>query len=559
MEYLHIRTMQTISDLELLVTVEDLEAGYYVPATLPELSAADLKGLGKLPLSERVSHLLLHYFPSFSAKELYKLVKKHYGKLDTLPDLKPFNHYMPVYLAELDKLSTGSIYDYILPLLLDLQVAALQKRNDEREIVLLEHNLGNSSFSALVKALEELNWPKITLYYNPKRIDPQIHKSISDRVEHVKLKAVDNALSLPTINLFASRLNLIKAQLAKADKHLESEQETEATLTSDNTGNLASDYPAPTLSTLDSLPAVLIASCLQLALLASLPLAKQADLWPQIEPVDEADDYRRNKDSQIVTPKPEPKKGYRTVNLFLPAKQGYLLLAACYSKIICPVVGKIYLAGKRGNMLSELVRFGNYEVKGKHNTFELPVQLERMLFEFNSRDNQRSIALLNDFARKGTLQLPLVAKHNINGVVLAELYTDKNEAKLMLNLYDRFDLMLPPLSVLAFAVYLKYYENINSTDELGLVFVNASIFRYPEQVANALYADKVLQGHNFVEIMQALSLEACQVFPDWFLFEHNIKADELVSLERFDPEQHKAEFEKIRLEGLSEEEKANLV
>lgn len=243
----------------------------------------------------------------------------------------------------------------------------------------------------------------------------------------------------------------------------------------------------------------------------------------------------------------------------MPAKQGYLLLAACYSKIICPVVGKIYLAGKRGNMLSELVRFGNYEVKGKHNTFELPVQLERMLFEFNSRDNQRSIALLNDFARKGTLQLPLVAKHNINGVVLAELYTDKNEAKLMLNLYDRFDLMLPPLSVLAFAVYLKYYENINSTDELGLVFVNASIFRYPEQVANALYADKVLQGHNFVEIMQALSLEACQVFPDWFLFEHNIKADELVSLERFDPEQHKAEFEKIRLEGLSEEEKANLV
>lgn len=560
MSYLHIRTMQSISDLELLLTVEDLEAGYYVPETLTELPFTELEELGKLVFTERISKLLLRYFPSFSPKELNDIVKRHYGSLDGLADLKTFNHYMPLYLAELDKLKTGSIYDYILPLLLDLQIAALKKQKDEREIILLEHNLGNSSFAALVDALENLDWPKVTLYYNPKRINPQIHKNILKKVEHVNLKSVDNALSLPTVNLFASRLRHIKAQLAQAKgNELADEQEIEKVSTA-TTNEALSTYPAATLSTLDSLPAVLIASSVQLALLASLPLNKQQPLWPIEADSEGASNQERSEDlAYNFKHRHISNLPYRTVNLFLPAKQGYLLLAACYSKIICPVVGKIYLAGKRGNLLGELVRNGNFEVRGRHNTFELPVQLERMLFEFLSRDSERSIALLNDFARKGVLQLPLAARHNINGLVISELYTDKNEDKLMLNLYDRFDLLLPPLSVLAFAVYLKYYENSCSTDELGLVFVNASIFRYPEQVCQAIYAEKVLKGHKFIETMQALSLESGQVFPRWFCSEREIKDDEIVSLDSYDPELHRAEFEKIRLEGLSEAEKADLV
>lgn len=568
MPYLHIRTMQSLSDLELLGTVEDLEAGYYVPENLPELSFLELQALGKLPFTERITKLLLRYFPSFSRSEIQAIVKRHYGCLDSLPALSPFNHYMPLYLAELDKLMTGSIYDYILPLLLDLQVAALRKRKDERDIILLEHNLGNSSFAALVDALDNLAWPKVTLYYNPKRINPLIHRAIVQSVKHVNLQAVDNALSLPTVNLFASRLRHIKAQLAQAKvsqpatdesaEHSISESQDQAIVQEE----LYNDYPAATLSTLDSLPAVLIASAVQLSLIASLPLDKKQPLWPVSEKEEQIDTNSEDNNEQNIINRRTIRSNnlpYRTVNLFLPAKQGYLLLAACYSKIICPVVGKIYLAGKKGNLLGELVRNGSFEVKGRHNTFELPVQLERMLFEFGSRDNERSIALLNDFARKGVLKLPLAAKHNINGVVIAELYTDKNEDKLMLNLYDRFDLLLPPLSVLAFAVYLKYYENVASTDELGLVFVNASIFRYAEQVCKAIYSEKALQGHKFIESLQALSLESGQIFPAWFCQEYDIKPEEMVNLDRYDPEKHRAEFEKIRLEGLSEEEKANLV
>lgn len=554
MQYLHIRTFEKINDSDLLLTVENLENGYYVPETFPEITAADLQKLAQLKPAERISSLLALFFPSFTRKELDEIVGKQFSKIDSLLPLKPFNHYMPLYLAELDKLDSGSIYDYILPLLVQLQAAALRKRQDRRDLILLEHNLGNSSFVALVRALESVKYDrKLTLYYNPKRINPVVHAAMKKYVNNIILAPVDNALSLPTINLFASRLRHIKSQVALSrsevnDSKSDSDnyEKTPQSVDMTNEENL-SDYPAPTLSTLDSLSAVLIATALQLAVIAELPLNKADKIHPE------------NKEEISDSPEKGAGDSYRRVNLFLPAKQGYLLLAACYAKVMCPLINKIILSGQKGNMLSELVHNFRFEVKGKHNTFELPVQLERMLFEFSSRDNVKSLAWMNDFAHKGVLQLSLQCRHNINGVISAELYTEKAEEKLLLTIYDRFDLLLPPLSVLAFAGFLKYYEKNQKEDELDVVFVNASIYRYADRVINAIYAPAEIKGRKFKELMQALALESGQLFPQWFIMEQDIPPENIVNNDRYDPEKHRAEFEKIRLEGLTQEEIDNLV
>lgn len=548
MQYLHVRTLQTISDVDLLLTVENLENGYYVPEDLPALSAQDLSDLGNLSFTRRLAKLLACFFPSFSMEELRSCVDKHYAKLNSKTQSRPLNDFMPLYLAQLDQLSSGSIYDYILPLLLDLQLLAESKQGLTQETpIYLEHNLGNSSFAALVQALSTRK-TKAALYYNPKRINNVVHKRIFEAYqEQVDLHPVDNALSLPTLSLFAGRFRKIKAQVEQGAKHLNAaadsvSAEKELPLKEQAAAKTESlsAYPAATRSSLDSLAAVLIATALQLALLADLPLKNKQ----------EADTEKKRSR--------KPVGDYRRINLFLPAKQGYLLLAACYAKVICPLINCINLAGMRGNFLCELVRNGKFELKSKQNTFELPVQLERMLFEFVSRNNEKSLELLNDFALKGTLQLNLAAKHNINGLITAELFSDKQEERLLLSVYDRFDLLLAPLSVLAVAAYLKHYDQQKQPHDLALVFINASIYRYALKVTKAIFTPEQLKGFNFLQTMQLLALESGETFPQWFQFEQNIPAEAAVADDRFDPEKHRDEFEKIRFEGLSKEDIAAL-
>lgn len=548
MQYLHVRTLKTISDIDLLLTVENLENGYYVPEEFPSLTAKDLLDLSALPFSKRLAKLLSAFFPSFSVAELQTCVDKHFADLNKEAQVKPLNDFMPVHLAELDNLPSGSIYDYVLPLLIALQESALSKKPGDSAVerIYSEHNLGNSSFSSLVQALAEGTLePKAQLYYNPKRINNAIHKRISAAYgDKVDLIPVDNALSLPTLSLFAGRFRKIKAQVEEASGN--GEDVSVSTDVAESDLAALQKYPQATRSSLDSLSAVLIATALQLTLAAELPIKKE-----QNKQIATEESGRKNKPRYTG---PE----YRPINLFLPAKQGYLLLAACYAKVICPLIDRIYLAGMRGNFLCELVRNGKFEVKGKQNTFELPVQLERMLFEFVSRDNEKSLALLNEFALKGTLQLTLGAKHNINGLIMADLFTEKQEEKFLLNIYDRFDLLLPPLSVLAFASYLKHYEQQKHQSELALIFVNASIYRYALKVAKAIFSNEQLKGLNFLQTMQLLSFESGESFPTWFMFEQDIAPEAVVNDDRFDPDKHREEFEKIRFEGLSREDIAAL-
>lgn len=156
----------TVSSAEAIAQGIAADGGLFVPAFIPELSAADFDSLKGLPYAERAARLLQLYLTDFTPEELRECTAAAYasGSFET-PAVQEIAQLADgSMLLELWHGPTCAFKDMALQILPHFLTRAIKKTGTDKEVVILTATSGDTGKAALA-GFQDVPGTKIMVFY----------------------------------------------------------------------------------------------------------------------------------------------------------------------------------------------------------------------------------------------------------------------------------------------------------------------------------------------------------------------------------------------------------
>ena len=155
-----------VSSAEAIAQGISADGGLFVPASIPELSAADFDSLKGLSYAERAARLFKLYLTDFSDEELRECTKNAYesGSFET-PDVQEIAALADgCMLLELWHGPTCAFKDMALQILPHFLTRSIKKTGIDREVVILTATSGDTGKAALA-GFQDVPGTRIMVFY----------------------------------------------------------------------------------------------------------------------------------------------------------------------------------------------------------------------------------------------------------------------------------------------------------------------------------------------------------------------------------------------------------
>lgn len=156
----------SVSSAEAIAQGISADGGLFVPASIPELSAADFDALKGLSYAERAARLFALYLTDFTDEELRDCTRKAYesGSFET-PNVQEISTLADgTMLLELWHGPTCAFKDMALQILPHFLTKSVKKCGIDREIVILTATSGDTGKAALA-GFQDVEGTKIMVFY----------------------------------------------------------------------------------------------------------------------------------------------------------------------------------------------------------------------------------------------------------------------------------------------------------------------------------------------------------------------------------------------------------
>lgn len=448
------------------------DGGLFVPETIPRVDQDWITRLAELPYYQAVAKVLELYLTDFDQSELTSICyevfsEDNFGEKPAfMEQLNPYNENL--YLLRLDTGPTASIKDYSMLLVPPLLTLAKQNTQDDMQQLLLTATTGSAGMSALSTLADKEGFAVMAFF-----------ASTGEPLGSEQPLKPEWAA-----NCFASYSTASFEELS---------QEIRQLLADEQLVNKLKDHNV-ILSTANSLNWVRIIPSIAYYCWAASCLFTQNRLqW-----------------------------GEGGLALVVPSGNGSELVAAIYAREMGIPIEKIIVTTNRNRGLADLIREGSFSRRRKllHTDMpgldvDLPMNVERVIYEVLGRDPVQTSIYLNDLINEGIIRLNKKDTAAIKAYLDAVSVDDRRIASMILSIYDRTDYALDPHT----AGFVTAYETWNDRQRSNLpaVVLNTdSPYRFTRTMSEALLGRGYVRGRSqsvlISELEQEIGIAVPQIF-----------------------------------------------
>ncbi|HZW97913.1 MAG TPA: hypothetical protein VFF56_03615 [Bacillota bacterium] len=450
------------------------DGGLFVPQTIPQVDRDWVLSLAEKPYYQAAAQVLELYLTDFSKDELTAVCHEvfsedNFGENPAFVEqLNPYND--DLYLLRLDTGPTASIKDYSMLLVPPLLTLAKKNTKDNMQQLLLTATTGSAGIAALSTLADKEDFAVMAFFAST-------GEPLGSE-QHLKPGCGSNC--------FASYSSASFEELS---------QEIRQCLADENLVNTLRDHNV-ILSTANSLNWVrIVPSIAYFCWAASCLFARGRLQW-----------------------------GEGSMALVVPSGNGSELVAAIYAREMGIPIGKIIVTTNRNRGLADLIREGSYSRRRKllHTDLpgldvDLPMNVERVLYEVLGRDAVQTSIYLNDLINEGIIRLNKNDTAAMQSYLDAMSIDDRRIASIILSIYDRTDYALDPHT----AGFIFAYETWNDRqrgDFPAIVLNTDSPYRFTRTMSEALLGRGYVRGRSnsvlVSELEQEIGLDLPQIFTE---------------------------------------------
>lgn len=415
------------------------DGGLYLPVSLPEFTADDLKSMLQMTYPQRAALVLSRFLTDYSLDELEEYTTRAYSteKFTSRTPAPVRTLTEHVSILELFHGPTCAFKDFALQMLPLLLTGALKKTGEKRTIVILTATSGDTGKAAL-EGFADVEGTKIAVFY------PDGGTSPIQRLQMTTQKG-DN------VHVFAVKGNFDDAQ--NGVKRIFNDVDFQKELAG------------------------------QGYLLSSANSINWGRLAPQIA-------YYFSAYCDLV--KQEKVELGKPMNVVVPTGNFGNILA-CYIAKCCGLpVGRLICASNSNNVLTDFLETGTYDRNRPFYTTNSPSMdilissnLERLLYLVSNCDSQKIAGYMKELQETGTYTIDEDMKKQIQKDFAAGYADDEQTADMIDQIYSNYGYLIDTHTAVAIDVYRKYSRTSGDTTPT-LIASTASPFKFPASVLSAL-------------------------------------------------------------------------
>lgn len=441
--------------------------GLYVPENIQSVPIEDISSMVSMTYKQRAAFILKLFLDDFTEEELNDCVNKAYVRNKfSSEDIAPVVAINDnLYMLELWHGPTCAFKDMALQILPQFLVKAMQKTEDNSEVIILVATSGDTGKAAL-EGFKDVEGTKIIVFYPEDGVSEiQKYQMITQTGKNVKV--------------FGVKGNFDDAQTGV--KKIFTDRE------------LYEDMERKNLK------------------FSSANSINWGRLVPQIVYYFSAyvDLIKKNKISL----------GDK-INFVVPTGNFGNILAGYYAKCMGLPVNKLICASNDNNILTDFIRTGQYDRRRKFVHTVSPSMdilissnLERLLYSLSGNDGSKVLEWMEQLGEEGYYNVDPDISEKLREDFWAGWSNQEETLKTIELVYQEDNYLLDTHTAVAVDVYDKY---VITTGDLtpSVVISTASPFKFTDSVCQALFGKKEISDKSQFELLEILSKKTGVPIPE---------------------------------------------
>ena len=180
------------------------------------------------------------------------------------------------------------------------------------------------------------------------------------------------------------------------------------------------------------------------------------------------------------------------INICVPTGNFGNILAAYYAKMMGIPVNKLICASNSNNVLTDFINTGVYDRNRKFYTTISPSMdilvssnLERLIFDMENRDPEKTIALMKSLSETGKYDVGQARAAQLKETFYANFCGEESCAETIGNFFEEYEYVLDPHTAVAMSVYDGYVCE-NGSERPAVILSTASPYKFPSDVYEAI-------------------------------------------------------------------------
>lgn len=446
-----------ISASEAIVKGISDDGGLFVPSSFPILREEDFQALIPLTFAERSAKILSLYMDEFSYEELLKYTQKAYERFDDESVCPLVKVEDGLYMLELWHGPTCAFKDVALTLLPYLLTASKKKLGIDEQTLILTATSGDTGKAAL-EGFKDIENTHVAVFYPSNGVS---------ELQRLQMVTQDGN----NVHVYGIKGNFDDAQ--SAVKRVFADATLKANLKHRGIG------------------------------LSSANSINWGRLAPQIV-------YYISAYCDLV--ESEEIEFGQKVNFTVPTGNFGDALAGYYAYRMGLPIGKIIVASNANNVLTDFFNDGEYNVKRDFYKTMSPSMdilvssnLERLIYEFVDRDDEKVVELYDSLKKTGKFELDLTEVEDIS--LFDAGWADEEDTKnAIATFFDIDDYIMDTHTAVAASVYNDYSCDTED-DTPAIVLSTANPYKFAKDVLNAIGAREKDSVRAIVKLYNLTALE----------------------------------------------------
>ncbi|MEJ6951092.1 threonine synthase [Natronospora cellulosivora (SeqCode)] len=433
------------------------KGGLFVPEEIPEFSQEDIEKMQRMNYQGIALKVLDAFLSDYTEEELKDCVSSAYNSSNFSAEDMVINKKLKddLYVLELWHGPTAAFKDMALQLMPHLLVKAIEKVENDKEIIILVATSGDTGKAAL-EGFKDLEGIRIIVFYPDEGVS-EIQKAqmITTEGENTEVVAVEGNFDdcqTAVKNIFADQSfnELIKEkgyQFSSAN--------------SINWGRLV----------------------------------------PQIV-------YYFSSYATLL--KEGAIKSGEKINITVPTGNFGNIFAAYYAYKMGLPVNKFLCASNDNKVLTDFLRTGAYDIDREFMKTTSPSMdilissnLERFLFEITGQDAAKINQWYQDLKDKGRFEIDKETLEKINSIFIADYSSEKETKETIKEVFKEFDYTIDPHTAVGIKVYKKQKDNLG--DHITIVDSTANPYKFAISVLEALSANLKDNEYENLKVLKEIS------------------------------------------------------
>lgn len=456
----------SVSSAEAIKAGLSSEGGLFVPSNIPSVSAEEIEKMSEMTYNERAFTVLSKFLTDYTPEELKNCIDNAYTKekFETANIAPVYKLNSSQYFLELWHGPTCAFKDMALQILPHLLTTAMNKTNENDEVIILVATSGDTGKAAL-EGFRDVAGTRIIVFYP------------SDGVSEIqKLQMVTQEGN--NVSVAAVRGNFDDAQ--NGVKKIFTNEEYKSELA----------HNSFKLSSANSI--------------------NWGRLVPQIVYYFSA--YADMLKGNEIT------LGEK-INVVVPTGNFGNILAAYYAKKMGLPIAKLICASNKNNVLTEFIKTGVYNKEREFYTTISPSMdilissnLERFLFDISDRDDKLVTELMAQLNQTGKYEVDDKLKTKISEIFYAGCCDDEQTQHSIKKCTDEFGYVMDTHTAVAKAVHDEYIEKTGDITKT-VIASTASPFKFNQSVLIALGGFEAVAGKDEFTLLDELSTTSGMEIP----------------------------------------------